>query len=66
MLKKDLVNSLENVDDDAEVILVVYTDNGYESGYIDRIDPHCKYNSVTGDRLDDGETVVELTTTVKR
>lgn len=66
MLKKDLVNSLENVDDDAEVILVVYTDNGYESGYIDRIDSHCKYNSVTGEKLDDDECVVELTTTVKR
>lgn len=65
MLKKDLIKSLETVNDESEVILVVYTKDGYESGYVDRIDPNCKYNSVTGERLDDDESVVELTTSVK-
>ena len=64
MKKSELVKYLENVDDESEVILVVYTDEGYESGYVDRVDPYCKYNSVTGERLDDDESVVELTTKV--
>ena len=62
MNKKELIDLLGNVDDDSEIILVVYTDNGYESGYVDRVDTHAKYNCVTGERLDDDETVVELTT----
>lgn len=62
MNAKELIEKLETVDPTAEVILVVYTDNGYESDYVDRIDPHCKYDSVTGKRLDDDEFVVELTT----
>lgn len=62
MNKKELVDWLEDVDDDAEVILVVYTEDGYESGFVDRVDAHAKYNCVTGERLEDGECVVELTT----
>lgn len=62
MNAKEMIEKLETVDPSSKVILVVYTDNGYESGYVDRIDPHCKYDSVTGKRLDDDESVVELTT----
>ena len=62
MIKKELVDLLENVDDDSEIILVVYTENGCETGYVDRGDANCKYNSVTGERLEDDESVVELTT----
>ena len=65
MNKKELVKLLENVDDDSEVILVVYTTDGYESGYVDRVDANCKYNSVTGERLE-SESVVELTTLTSR
>ena len=65
MNKKELVKLLENVDDDSEVILVVYTADGYESGYVDRVDANCKYNSVTGERLE-SESVVELTTSTSR
>lgn len=66
MKKAELAKLLEDVDDESEVILVVYTEDGCESGYVDRVDVHCKYNSVTGKRLDDDESVVELTTSVKR
>ena len=62
MNKRELIKALENVDDDSEIIIVVYTKDGYESGYVDRVDANCKYNSVTGKRLDDDESVVELTT----
>lgn len=62
MIKKELVEILENVDDDSEIILVVYTEDGCETGYVDRVDANCKYNSVTGERLEDDESVVELTT----
>jgi hypothetical protein len=48
------------------VICVVYTSDSYESGYVERIDPNVKYNSVTKRKLDDGETVVELTTSTGR
>jgi len=62
MIAKELKELLVNVDDESEVILVVYTEDGYESGYVDRVDTHAKYNCVTGERLDDDESVVELTT----
>lgn len=61
MNKKELIEQLEPLDDESEVILVIYTENSYVSGYVERIDPHTKYNSVTGKRLDDDESVVELT-----
>lgn len=61
----ELIENLKRVDDESEVIVVVYTDDGYESGYIERVDPHCRYNSVTGERLDDDESVVEITTSTK-
>lgn len=62
MIVKELIRELEKVDGDAEVILVAYTDKKYEAGYVDRIDPNVRYNSVTGNRLNDDEKVVELTT----
>ena len=65
MNAKELRNTLDGIDDDAEVIIVVYTKDGYEAGYIDRIDPHARYNSVTKERLNDDEKVVEITTTTK-
>jgi len=66
MKVKDLIKTLEEVDNDAEVIIVVYTENGYEAGFVDRIDPNCRFNSVTKERLDDEVSVVEITTKVKR
>ena len=65
MKAKELRTTLEGIDDDAEVIIVVYTKDGYEAGYIDRIDPNARYNSVTKERLKDDEKVVEITTTTK-
>ena len=65
MKAKELRDKLEFVDDDSEVIIVVYTDNSYESGYVDRVDPFAKYNCITGERLDDDDSVVEITTTTK-
>ena len=65
MKAKELRETLENIDGDAEVIVVVYTKDGYESGYIDRIDPNVRYNSVTKEKLKDDEKVVEITTTTK-
>lgn len=65
MKANELKEILETVDGDAEVIVVVYTKDGYESGYIDRIDPNARYNSVTKERLKDDEKVVEITTTTK-
>lgn len=64
MKVKELKKLFDDVDDESELVLVVYTDEGYESGYIDRVDPHCKYNSVTGERLGEDESIVELTTSV--
>lgn len=61
---KELIEKLEKVDPTSEVILVAYTADGYESGYVDRVDPHCKFNSVNGKKLDEDESVVELTTKV--
>ena len=62
MIAKELIKELETVDGDAEVVVVVYTDKGYEAGYIDRVDTHVKYNSVTKEKLNDDESVVEITT----
>lgn len=66
MIVSELIKELESVAQDAEVICVVYTSDSYESGYVERIDPNVKYNSVTKRKLDDGETVVELTTSTGR
>lgn len=63
MKAKELIELLENVDGESEVIVVVYTKDSYESGYVDRVDPHTKYNCVTGKRLEENESVVEITTT---
>lgn len=65
MKANELRNILENVDEDAEVILVVYTKDGYEAGYVDRVDTNARYNSVTREKMNDDESVVELTTTTK-
>lgn len=65
MKVKELRDKLESVDGESEVIVVVYTDNGYESGYVDRVDPNAKYNCITGERLDENDSVVEITTTTK-
>lgn len=66
MIVKELKGLLETVDENAEVIIVVYTNEGFEAGYIDRVDPHCKYNCITGERLGEDETLVEITTSTKR
>lgn len=63
MLAEDLIKELGKVDPKSEVIVVVYTDDGYEAGTIDRIDPNVRYNSVTKQKLGDSEKVVEITTT---
>ena len=65
MKAKELVKLLENVDEDSEVIVVIYTDESYMSGYIDRVDPNARYNCVTGEKLGDDESVVEITTTTR-
>lgn len=65
MKVKELRDKLESVDGGSEVIVVVYTDNGYESGYVDRVDSNAKYNCITGERLDENDSVVEITTTTK-
>ena len=65
MIASELAKMLEGVDPNSEVIIVVYTKDGYEAGYIDRIDTHCRYNSVTKQKLNDDEKVVEITTTTK-
>ena len=61
----ELVKLLENEDPNAEVITVVYTDDSYESGYIDKVFGQTRYNSVTQERLKDDESVVEITTSTK-
>ena len=66
MKVKELRNELEKVDGDAEVIAVVYTKDGYEAGFVDRIDPNVLFNSVTKERISDNESVVEITTTTRR
>jgi hypothetical protein len=58
----ELLKILETVDPNAEVILVAYTKNDCECGYVERVDTTVKYNSVTKERLEDDESVVELTT----
>ena len=62
MLVKDLIKALEKADMDAKVTLVVYTSDSYESGYLDDVHSHLKYDSVTQRKLDDGEAIVELVT----
>lgn len=62
MNAKKMIEKLETVDPNAEVVLVVYTEKHYESGYADRIDANVKYDSVTQRRLEDGEKIVEITT----
>ena len=65
MKASELLKELENVDPNSEVILVVYTRKGYQAGYVDRIDPNCRFNSVTKQKLDEDESVVEITTSTK-
>ena len=65
MKAKELVKLLEDVDGESEVIVVIYTEDSYLSGYIDRIDPNVTYNSVTGEKLGEDDSVVEITTTTK-
>lgn len=62
MKASELMKALEKVEDDAEVILVVYTEDNYVSGYMDRVDTNVRYNSVTKQKLEEDERVVELTT----
>lgn len=66
MKVKELRNELEKIDGETEVILVVYTKDGYEAGFVDRIDPNVLFNSVTKERISDNESVVEITTTTRR
>ena len=65
MKVKELIEKLNDVNSDSEVIAVVYTEDSYESGYVDRVDVNMKYNSVTKTRLEEDESVVELTTSTK-
>ena len=65
MKAKELVEQLKNVDGESEVIVVIYTEDSYLGGYIDRVDPNAKYNCITGEKLDDDHSVVEITTTTK-
>ena len=62
MIAEELIQKLESVDPKSEVILVVYTEKGYEAGYVDRIDTNVRYNSVSKEKLADDEPVVEITT----
>lgn len=64
MNAKELIEKLETVDPNSKVILVVYTEKGYEAGYVDRIDTNVRYNSVSKEKLTDDESVVEITTKV--
>lgn len=66
MIVSDLIKNLESKDPNAEVIAVVYTDDGYEAGYIDRIDDNVRYNSVSKERIKDDESFIEITTTTQR
>jgi len=66
MIVSDLIKNLETKDPNAEVIAVVYTDDGYEAGYIDRIDDNVRYNSVSKERIKDEESFIEITTTTQR
>lgn len=66
MIVSELIEKLEMEDPNAEVICVVYTDDSYESGYIDRVDSNVRYNSVTQKILKEDESVVEITTTTSR
>lgn len=62
---KELIGELNKVDPSAEVILVVYTEDGYESEYAHRIDANCRYNSVTREKLKEDDKVIEITTSTK-
>lgn len=62
MIVSELIKRLEKVDPTSTVVFVVYTKDGFEAGYVDRIDPNAKFNCITGERLEDGESIVEITT----
>ena len=62
---KELIEKLNGVDPLSEVIAVIYTDESYESGYVDRVDTNMRYNSVTKTKLKEDESVVELTTSTR-
>ena len=62
---KELIEKLNGVNPLSEVIAVVYTDESYESGYVDRVDTNMRYNSVTKTKLKEDESVVELTTSTR-
>ncbi len=65
MKVSELTEKLAKVDQDADVICVVYTADSYESGYVDDIHSQLKYNSVTGKLIDEDESVVELVTSTR-
>lgn len=66
MKVKELMNELKSVDPNSDVIVVVYTEDSYESGYVDRVDTGVKYNSVTKMRIkEDDDPIVELTTSTR-
>lgn len=62
MMVSELIKALEKVEPSAKVVCVVYTDKSYESGYVDDVHSHLKYDSVTQRKLEDGEEIVELVT----
>lgn len=62
MNASELIKELEKVDPTSTVVFVVYTEDGYEAGYPVRIDPNAKYNCISGERLEDDESIVEITT----
>ena len=65
MKASELIEKLGSVDPNSEVILVAYTKDDCECGYVERVDTSVQYNSVTKQRLEEGESVVELTTSTK-
>ena len=65
MKASELMEQLESVDPNSEVILVAYTKDDCECVYVERVDTSVQYNSVTKQRLEEGESVVELTTSTK-
>ena len=65
MKVSELIDKLKAEDPNSEVVLVVYTKDFYEAGYVERIDGSVKYNSVTKMKLEDDESIVELTTSTK-
>lgn len=62
MIVRELIEELGKVDPSSTVVFVVYTKDSYEAGYPSRIDPNAKYNCITGEKLEDGESIVEITT----